>query len=438
MDDAALIFDGYGSAGTVTHLPGNPIGTCVWVKNNLLAEAKTIYNVQAKIEYLYNGKLEFVVTAAAWMRGQPPIFFSRLDFHANERQPVPVFIQNNSTLSQPEKTYPQSAFDENLITRPLRPGRWITRLTITADNIAPIVGEVEFTIYQEIVTGPYLIGTMPPLGDVRLPVPTQAPASPAKPNPLKSSWDWVGGRWQWPSLLSTAATVIKFGEYAIGGLLLMLSALAVLSKISHWKAETGSPWPRRTLGYVLLLVGLSVGAILTLRLKGNEPWSHLLTANAPKSATPDQPQKPPITDERPYVWVDKVIAKSPVVGKPLFADVYFVNYGKTPAKDLATFVHIDFGRPADQVCGSFRPDLEQQGAALLGPGKSDVWKTAVSVRDAMAKESFPKNWDGATPIILYGRMFYADFSDNHYTSTFCIEMLNGVTPMFIPGKNDTK
>lgn len=439
----ALVFDGYAAWRAGLALPGPPgfpAFAYVAVKNNQLSSAKALHNVRARIEYLHDGQPQFTVQTAAWWHdpktpSSQRSWQAQLDLKPNESQCVPIYTQPDGSFLSNPSTWPQSARDADGLTQRLKPGRWKLLIAISADGAESIHGEVEFTIYEEISGAPLSIGAQPPMGAVRLPVQPEEqapePQSPVTPKqrPILAVWSWVGGKWQWVPLFGAGGTLVKFGEYGIGAFLLFLSAFAAVSKISHWRPAQGSPWPHRVFGYCLVSLGLFVAGLITLRMKGNDPWSHLLAA---KARFVD-----PAKNQRPYVWVDRIIAKpSPTVGKPVFDDIYFVNYGNTPAKDLATFVHVDFGRPADQLCGSFRPNLEEQGAAVLGAGKTDIWKTAASVEDPLAKESRLKNWDGSTPIIVWGRMFYADFSGNHYTSTFCVEMLQGVTPMFVPGHNE--
>jgi len=83
-------------------------------------------------------------------------------------------------------------------------------------------------------------------------------------------------------------------------------------------------------------------------------------------------------DQRPFVWVERFNTKSIAVGQPIAVDVYFVNYGRTPARELATFTHAAFGKPAEQLCDVFMTGIETKGTSVLGSGKSDIWKTAIN------------------------------------------------------------
>jgi hypothetical protein len=59
--------------------------------------------------------------------------------------------------------------DQDGATRPLRPGRWRLRIVATADSVAPLIGQIEFTVYQEQGLDRLSIGCNPPMGDVWLP-----------------------------------------------------------------------------------------------------------------------------------------------------------------------------------------------------------------------------------------------------------------------------
>jgi hypothetical protein len=282
----ALVFDGYRAFGHLDLPPPYRIQvvTCVWIKNNQLASAKRIYNVRVRIEYFHDCAKEFNIQSAQWVirATQTSTDWSEcIDLDPNESQCVPIFMQPK-LLCTLDPLWPQSGLDEFRKPRPLRPGRWLTRITVSADGVEPLVGEIEFTIYQESKDAPLAIGTQPPLGDVRLPL---MPTQPIKnTGNLRSLWDWIGGRWGWPALLGTGIAIIKAGEYALGGALLCLSAVAAVSKISHWRPAIGSRWPRQLLGYFLVLSGLAAGVLITLQMKGGDPWSHL-SPHGTKAAT---------------------------------------------------------------------------------------------------------------------------------------------------------
>jgi hypothetical protein len=323
--EPALVFDGYRPwrSPVTLQVPYNTlIFTCIWVKNNQLASAKPAYNVRAEIEYFHNGSPEFIIDTAQWWseptRSSPLAWRERIDLEPSESQAIPVFMQPTGVASL-DPPFPQSALDGFRNTRPLRPGRWLLRLTITADAIEPIEGEIEFTIYQQIGEQYLSIGSQPPMGNVRLPL---RPTAPAKSSLIRSLWAWVGGRWQWAPIFGAGATLVRFGEYAIGVLLLLLAAFAAASKISHWIPDTGSPWPRRTLGYFLVLSGLPVAALITFRMKGNDPWSHLQT-----------PVRFPPTQAKSPITQPTVAAAAPPSNTVSLADIP----NRTPTTTLFAF-----------------------------------------------------------------------------------------------------
>jgi hypothetical protein len=165
-------------------------------------------------------------------------------------------------------------------------------------------------------------------------------------------------------------------------------------------------------------------------------------ANAAKSAADTaaialkQSQKTFLAEQRPYVWVDRFETQSHTIGQPLTVNVYFVNYGKTPATSASFFAHVDSGAAVEKLCDGYRRKVAL-GTSIIGAGKADIWKTAISVEDANAAQSKPKPWDGKMPIAVYGKIAYTDFlsSGITYESDFCVEMLGGVTPLFVPDKN---
>jgi Leucine-rich repeat (LRR) protein len=284
MGDAnspALVFDGHRAWPSQVALPvphGRQALTCVWIKNNQLASAKTIYNVRMRIEYFHDGVPEFTVNSAQWwyvVPGRAVQSVSYIDLEANESQCVAVYMKpvGPTTLSPP---WPQSAPDENGGTRPLRLGRWKMRMIVTADGIAPLVGEIEFTILQEAGEERLSIAAMPPLGDFRLPLlPIQHKAT----GHIRSIWDWIGRKWKWAALATAGVGVGRAGEYAVGCGLFVLSTLAAVSQISQWKkAHPSGQRSIKVLGYLTVAAAFVFSIVVTAIVKGNDPWSHLPAA----------------------------------------------------------------------------------------------------------------------------------------------------------------
>lgn len=280
MAENALVFDGYRAWPNIVALPlphGNQALTCVWVRNNLLASAKTIYNVRMRIEYFHDGAPEFTITAAQWWHivpARPVQGIAYIDLEANESQCVPVYMKpvGPTALSPP---WPQSALDENGGTRPLRLGRWKMRITVTADGVAPLIGEIEVTILQEREEERPSIAAMGDLGVVRLPLINQ----PAPNGRFGAIWNWIGTKWKWAALATAGVGVARAGEYALGCVLFVLSALAAVTQISHWN-KTYPSWQRsiKMLGYFTVAVAFAFSIVVTTIVKGNDPWSHLPAA----------------------------------------------------------------------------------------------------------------------------------------------------------------
>jgi hypothetical protein len=302
----ALVFDGYRAwrgpvALAMPH--GNQAFTCIWIKNNQLASARTIYNVHVRIQYLHDGTEEFVIQSAGWWyepAGKHPTVMwpVRIDLDANESQCVPIFMQPMGATKL-EPPWPQSAVDDHGGTRPLRLGRWTLLITVTADAVPPLMGKIEFTVYREQGRDHLSIGGSPPMGNAWLPIlldaPDQKSTDLAQPSKLARLWHWVGGSWQWAPLFGAGGTIIKFGEYGVGLFLLALSGFAVSSKIAHWKSDGQSTGqPVRLFGYFIVVVAFVFSALVTLSVKGNDPWSHLpeLFAALRTTEPPPSPQAP--------------------------------------------------------------------------------------------------------------------------------------------------
>lgn len=285
-DSPALVFDGYRAWRSSVSLQvpyGLQALTCVWIKNNQLASAKTIYNARVKIEYLYNGADEFVIESAAWWRESPgghaTTWPTSIDLEPNESQAMPVYMRPVGVTSL-DRPWPQSALDDQHSTHTLKLGRWTARITVTADVVPQLVGEIDFTVFQEQGEQRLLIGGTPPMGDARLPLkPAAEPAPAPVPNnvhSLRTFWTWVGGRWQWGSLLTAAGMLIRFAEYAVGLIVFTLSAFAAVSKIAHWKSTNPAHTRAGKLaGYFCVLVAFAFGVVVTFLVRGKDPWSHL-------------------------------------------------------------------------------------------------------------------------------------------------------------------
>jgi hypothetical protein len=171
--------------------------TCVWVRNNLLTSARPIYNVRMRIEYFHDGSSEFVIQSALWLYDRPrkaTDWRERIVLDANETQCVPVFMQPVGAKNL-DPLYPQSALDDQRSTRGLLPGRWKLRITITADAVEPIIGEFEFTVYQQQGEERLSIGCHPPMVATRLPAVNVIPKEKTT-GFLSDLWHVIGRHWK--------------------------------------------------------------------------------------------------------------------------------------------------------------------------------------------------------------------------------------------------
>jgi hypothetical protein len=65
---------------------------------------------------------------------------------------------------------PQSAMDRDESCADLDVGRWLAKVTVSADFCDPIYGEIEFTVFKESGNARFSVGCQPPLGATRLPI----------------------------------------------------------------------------------------------------------------------------------------------------------------------------------------------------------------------------------------------------------------------------
>ena len=138
--------------------------TAVYVENYQLDSGREVCNARVSIQYLRNSQPEFTVREAQWFLLKPPPFTSTVDLAAKESQPFSVFMVGEGT------DFPQSAMDQDGTTKQLGLGRWLTRITVSADFQSAIYGEIEFTVYREQDDPKYRVGCHPPMGVARLPV----------------------------------------------------------------------------------------------------------------------------------------------------------------------------------------------------------------------------------------------------------------------------
>jgi hypothetical protein len=168
--EVALIFEEFCQRESTHGFPA-PFGvqhlSVVRVRNNRLASAMTIHNVRAHVEYSHKGVPVFVVDKATWWEGRPAKGrrSTTVDLKPNESKSFSVFMEADGGLMKP-----QSAMDRDESCNDLDLGRWLAKITVTADFCDAIHGEIEFTVFQETGKAGLSVGCQPPLGATRLPI----------------------------------------------------------------------------------------------------------------------------------------------------------------------------------------------------------------------------------------------------------------------------
>jgi hypothetical protein len=77
------------------------------------------------------------------------------------------------------------------------------------------------------------------------------------------------------------------------------------------------------------------------------------------------------TDQRPYMWSSAVVGSTPQANQPLWANVYLVNYGKSPAMAERNTGKIFFGQDATEQADKW--------FAQMDTGRLDTKDTSVTV-----------------------------------------------------------
>jgi hypothetical protein len=143
-------------------------------------------------------------------------------------------------------------------------------------------------------------------------------------------------------------------------------------------------------------------------------------------------------DQRPYVVIDHLalvdfdtrkIISQPIVGRPIAANVYFKNSGKTPALNTKTHRHLLFG---DDNMIKLHPEPidSAKGGVVMAQGTPGDFVTALSVENTYAVEgseitSPVVNWDGRYPVVVFGRVTYQDSAGTRYCTPYFDQLLSG-------------
>jgi hypothetical protein len=157
-----------------------------------------------------------------------------------------------------------------------------------------------------------------------------------------------------------------------------------------------------------------------------------------------------IFDERPYVWPAKIEPLPMKVGENIMANVYSVNYGRTPAihqratgRILVAFSG-DVMTQADSWFGSFNPksaDFNAGSQVILPPGiPPDVKQYPSHITLQGGK---PDNQNAIdvlngtdSSFAIVGTFLYEDSAGNTYRSDFCMRHLAIGSEAWCPRHNE--
>jgi hypothetical protein len=145
-------------------------------------------------------------------------------------------------------------------------------------------------------------------------------------------------------------------------------------------------------------------------------------------------------DQRPYVWPAEIVWRPLKIGEEVTANVYFLNYGKTPAlretslSQILVFTSEESKKEIDTYFEKFDESKVSGGSMVIvppgilpDPRKSEAFITARGDRK-------PINQQGLDAIhadfgyALIGTTIYYDAAGTHYRSDYCAwHLANDVT-----------
>jgi hypothetical protein len=148
-------------------------------------------------------------------------------------------------------------------------------------------------------------------------------------------------------------------------------------------------------------------------------------------------QRPFVTPDT-YVMLDSVENKAaePVKGKPIYVNIRFHNTGKTPALDTVIHRHMLWGYEAISHMKAEPLAVAMPGKAIEQGGHSLT--EVVSTRNTFANETLEVDasdivpWDGAMPIVVFGRVTYHDRTGKQYCTPYAVHYIPGGSWSDIP------
>jgi len=133
-----------------------------------------------------------------------------------------------------------------------------------------------------------------------------------------------------------------------------------------------------------------------------------------------------VKDQRPYMWIKPSDPKFEE-GKPLFWDVHFVNYGKSPAVKVTTCTVLWYG------AGDVRADINQNAideqckkaaanpktSNSIAPPGDAIFATAAT-NGVLTADDIKILRDLDFRVAMAGNITYNDVAGNPYSSAFCV------------------
>jgi hypothetical protein len=170
-----------------------------------------------------------------------------------------------------------------------------------------------------------------------------------------------------------------------------------------------------------------IGGFIALAVLCNYIWSNLQTVWNFRA------------DQRPRISVlgykigDTVTEKYELnEGHPFFGEITFQNTGKSTAYHVYIHRHVVTGKNYPSQI-KIEPSDVGKTDYRLDPGAPAQVTDAVSVEDTYRVESLYvdphwfKNWDGITPIVVFGRFVFEDSFGTKYCTPFGATYLNSQT-----------
>jgi len=149
-----------------------------------------------------------------------------------------------------------------------------------------------------------------------------------------------------------------------------------------------------------------------------------------------------IRDQRPYMWFKPEQPKFEE-GKPVYWSLHFVNYGRSPAYNVATCTILWYGQSplkdvTDDTIASKCADVEGKKSTtfVIHPG-SDIFSTAATNGIANG-DALKILRDQDMTLVITGRIKYTDGYGNAYISKFCSTHLASGAAMACETNNEVK